>query len=357
MKILHTSDFHLTEEGNSHFKERWKGLRAVIKAGISSKVNLMVISGDLFDSNRAGDSLRTAIRSEFEKASFPIVIIPGNHDAESYSESVFFGENVTVINSLFKPVQLDGVSVWGFPYRELTAEKILLNLHRAAGMVNKNIPSILLLHGELLDISGVWENYGNEGVSRYFPVKLSYFKDLPWGYVLAGHFHTNFDIKRYRDNGYFVYSGSPVSITEKEVGVRKVNIFEIGKAPSAFPVESFYYEDLSIKLDPLEVKEPLKLVKEKLLKADPNAALLVKVEGYFNGRKYNINEKKLAGSITELLKEKACRKKVFEFRDIGEILEDETYREFVDRLNEISKDDEEKSEIENLMLRAMMEAD
>jgi len=356
MKILHTSDFHLTEETNSHYKERWGGLRAVIKAGISNRVNLMAISGDLFDSNRAGDSLRASIRSEFEKAPFPIVIIPGNHDAESYGESVFFGENVTVIHDLFKPVPVDGAAVWGFPYRELTTDKILFYLHRAAGMVNKNIPSVLLLHGELLDISGVWENYGDEGVSRYFPVKLSYFKELPWSYVLAGHFHTNFDIQRYRDNGYFVYPGSPVSVTEKETGVRKVNIFEIGKAPMAVSLKSFYYDAVHIKLNPLTGKDPLKLIEERLSETEPGASLLVSIGGYFDGRKYNTNEQKLAESIIGLLNKKKCNKKVLEFRDIGAILEDETYREFLSRLHEALKDTEKNAEIENLMLRAMMEA-
>ena len=356
MKILHTSDLHLTEEGNPHFTERWEGLKAVIKTGINNGVALMVVSGDLFDSNRAGNSLRAAIRSEFEKAPFPIVIVPGNHDAESYGEGIFFGENVTVIHSLFKPVHLNNIEVWGFPYSDLTTEKILLNLHRAADMVNGNIPSILLLHGELLDISGVWENYGEEGVSRYFPVKLNYFRKLPWSYVLAGHFHTNFDIHRYRDNGYFVYPGSPVSVTEKEVGIRKVNIFEMGKAPAAFPLKSFYYDTLDITLNPLDNKNPLDLIAEELSKKELGATLLVTIDGYFDGKKYSTNEEKFAEGVAALLSKKKCGKKVLEFRDIGEILEDETYKEFLRRLNKISGDTNRNVEIANLMLRAMMEA-
>ena len=123
-------------------------------------------------------------------------------------------------------------------------------LRRAAKEVKNDIPSVLLLHCELLDISGIWENYGNEGASRYFPVRLGYFADLPWNYVLAGHFHTNFDINRFGNAGYFVYPGSPVSVTEKETGIRKVNIFEPGKVPSEHPVNSFFYESLEITLNP-----------------------------------------------------------------------------------------------------------
>ena len=119
MKILHTSDLHLTEKENPHREERWAALKSIISEGSRNKVNLMVISGDLFDSDRAGSAMRATVRAEFEKASFPIVVIAGNHDSESYPEGVFFGENVKVIRDLLSPVELEGITVWGFPYKDL----------------------------------------------------------------------------------------------------------------------------------------------------------------------------------------------------------------------------------------------
>ncbi|NOY08335.1 MAG: DNA repair exonuclease [Spirochaetes bacterium] len=356
MKILHTSDLHLTEKENPHREERWTALRTIISEGNRNKVNLMVISGDLFDSDRAGNAMRATVRAEFERASFPIVVIAGNHDSESYPEGVFFGENVKVIRDLFNPVELEGVSVWGFPYKDLRSEKILLMLRRAAKEVKNDVPAVLLLHGELLDISGIWENYGNEGASRYFPVRLSYFAGLPWNYVLAGHFHTNFDINRFGDAGYFVYPGSPVSVTEKETGIRKVNIFEPGKVPSEHPVSSFFYESLEITLNPFKEDDPLESIKKRLSEVSPAAALLVRINGFYDGRKLNMSEEKLSEGINKLLKEKNCSRKIFEFKDLGRILEDETYKEFCDKLAEESRDEQRNMEIKNLLLRAVMEA-
>lgn len=45
MRILHTADLHLKEYGD----ERWEALEELIEVGRKEKINLLVISGDLFD--------------------------------------------------------------------------------------------------------------------------------------------------------------------------------------------------------------------------------------------------------------------------------------------------------------------
>jgi exonuclease SbcD len=70
--------------------------------------------------------------------------------------------------------------------------------------------NILLCHGELLDAFFSRTCFGAEGEGRYMPFKLSYFDDLNIDYVLAGHFHSRFDVWQLKNGGYFVYPGSPI---------------------------------------------------------------------------------------------------------------------------------------------------
>ena len=84
MKILHTSDIHLQNIGD----ERWEALRTILDTCKSEKVDVLVISGDLFDSNEKGAHLRVEMRKLFDDATFRTIILPGNHDATMYSDGM-----------------------------------------------------------------------------------------------------------------------------------------------------------------------------------------------------------------------------------------------------------------------------
>lgn len=350
MRILHTADLHIREYNDT----RWQTLQKIIQSGKSQKIDALVISGDLFESSADAHKQRPRMREIFAGTDFPVLIIPGNHDAEAYPEGAFLGEKVTVIRHLLSPVEIKGVFFWGLPYEELLEEEILEYLNFAGAKAKAGATHILLFHGELLDITGGWNQFGEEGSQRYMPVKLSYFQNLPWSYVLAGHFHSNFDVHEFRDDGYFVYPGSPVSITRAELGPRKVNLFEVGNPPQPQVVDSFYYEKLEIRLDPFQEEKPLFKISQKLQELPENAQLLLEISGYFNGRKLEMSEEelhrainKLSGKRVELLK--------MEFRDIREILEDDLFKLFVEHLNKRSPGEAEKRRILTTALKALME--
>ncbi len=52
-------------------------------------------------------------------------------------------------------------------------------------------------------------DFGEEGEERYMPVKLSYFKDLNLDYILAGHFHSRFDMWKLENGGYLFTLAHP----------------------------------------------------------------------------------------------------------------------------------------------------
>ena len=106
MKILHTADIHLREYGD----ERWKTLQRLIEIGKKEKIELFVISGDLFDKDIDAEILRPKIREIFSNNGFKIILIPGNHDSEAYKSGMYFGEDTTVLTDLNEP----------FEYKDLT---------------------------------------------------------------------------------------------------------------------------------------------------------------------------------------------------------------------------------------------
>ena len=236
----------------------------------------------------------------------------------------------------------------------MKSTEVLGRLQEMNGRISGGGTNVLLFHGELLDISGVWENYGAEGQRRYLPVKLEYFKSMKWDYVLAGHFHTNFDVHQIDDSRYFVYPGSPVSVTRKELGPRKVNLFEIGKSPAPRELRTLYFDLLEINLDPFEKVDIKQTIQKQLKKFPEHAKLLVNIGGYFDRTQVGLNEEDLYKSVQDLVASRA-ESVQFEVRDIHEVLTDDLFKTFDKKLNDYSLPNTEKEKIRNLTIRAMME--
>jgi DNA repair exonuclease SbcCD nuclease subunit len=185
MKILHTADLHIRE----YEDDRWKTLQKLIETGKKEKVEIFVISGDLFDKDVDAENLRPKIRNIFSKNGFKIVLLPGNHDCNSYKRGMYFGEDTTILSDLGTPFEWKDIRIWGMPFETIEGKNILIKLHSLANKLTPDKKNILLYHGELLDAFFSRRDFGEEGEERYMPAKLSYFKDLNIDYVLAGHFH------------------------------------------------------------------------------------------------------------------------------------------------------------------------
>jgi exonuclease SbcD len=351
MKILHTADIHL----RNHEDERWQTLLKLVETGRKEKIDVMTISGDLFDRGVDAEKLRVRIRKVFSGNGFKIVMIPGNHDQQSYRQGIFLGEDTTILNDPCQPFELENISIWGLPFEQAEGEEILDKLNSISVNINPDRINILLYHGELLDTFYSRRDFGDEGEGRYMPVRLSYFNGMNIDYVLAGHFHSRFDIRKLEEGGYFVYPGSPVSITRRETGQRRVNIFEAGAPPQEHILDTPHFENLVIELDPLSEESPEKAVIENLDRIHPHAQVILTVTGYINSRKSGITEEKLADQIREISGDRIIETQL-DFRDIGTILEDDLFKEFNEKLNRLDYDDEEKGRIREMAIRAMMES-
>ncbi len=349
MKILHTADIHIREYGDV----RWHALEAVVAVAKTNAVDVLTISGDLFDSDADAHQLRPKIRAVFDNLPCRVLVIPGNHDAAAYNEGVFLGDSVTVIRDLLSPVDVGDFTFWGFPFEELRDDEILELLSLAGEKADPDRNHVLLFHGELYDIIGGWTQYGEEGRQRYMPVKLSYFQRLPFQYVLAGHFHSNFAVYEIQKDQYFVYSGSPVSITRRETGVRNINLFETGKPPQPYPLDTFYFERLNIFLDPFNDPTPLQSIAERIKDVPENAVIQLEINGYINGKELGQTETEFRNALMQLLGNRGEMIKM-EFHDIQDIISDDLFQRFKQRMETRTHEPVEKQQILDLAVKAMM---
>lgn len=350
MKILHTADFHLREYGD----DRWMTLQRLVELGKKEHIEIFLVSGDLFDKGIDAENLRPKIREVFSNTGFRIVIIPGNHDRDSFKRGVWFGEDVVVLTDLMTPFEYQSVKIWGMPFAPLEGEAILHELRSLGSNLTNDKKNILLYHGELLDAFFSRGDFGDEGEERYMPVKLSYFKDLSIDYVLAGHFHSRMNSWKLGNGGYFVYPGSPISITKRETGRRKANIFEPGQPPKEYPLDSPHFEHVVIEFDPFRDKQPIETVKEHFRHLHREAKVVLNVKGFLNGKAVGIGEKELVEEIKRIAAGR-CVVECYDFRDVQVILEDDLAKRFMQELEQTGYEEETKKELRDTALKAMMD--
>ena len=349
MKILHTSDLHLRCLDDA----RWRALGRLLELAEKEGAGLFCISGDLFDRESDADNLRPQIRLLFSGRKFKVLIIPGNHDCDSYGGE-YFGSDAVVFNSFETPFEAGELNIWGIPFMPGGREGILkiLDFYRKSLPADKT--NIILYHGELLDSFFNRKDFGEEGAGRYMPVRLSDFSGLNADYVLAGHFHTNFSIKMVEDC-YFVYPGSPVSVTRRESSRRKANIFEAGAAPREIPLDTFFYDKKFIKFGPFDEASPLEKVEQAVREADENSHLILNLSGTFNGARFDTDESEIAGNLKKFENDR-CSFEPFEFRDMQRLACDELFMAFEEKLRSRDIPPGAAERIWELAVRAMVEA-
>lgn len=350
MKILHTADIHLKK----YEDDRWKTIQKLIEIGKKERIEIFVICGDLFDQDFDSENLRPKIREIFSKTGFKIVILPGNHDSGSYSSGMYFGEDAFILTDLNSPFEHKDVIIWGMPFEPIAGERVLDKLHSLANKLTPDKKNILLYHGELVDAFFSRKDFGEEGEERYMPVGLSYFKDLNIDYVLAGHFHSSFDMRQLENGGYFVYPGSPISITKRETGQRKVNIFEIGSPPEEYFLDTPHYEEVDIEFDFFKDKKPLDELENRFNNLHPEARIILTVKGFVNCEDIGLDETGLVNKIQKIVTGK-CIEECYEFKDIQMILEDDLFNNFLEKLEKIDYEEEKKKQMRDTAIKAMME--
>jgi DNA repair exonuclease SbcCD nuclease subunit len=236
LKVLHTADVHLDLDGyvaDPHTR-RYRNVihqafSTVIDLAIQENVDLLLIAGDLFDSNRpAGDVVDFAIQ-ELRRVGRPIVLIPGNHDCLN-TQSIYHQVNF--------PAACAELLLISHPNGErhhLSAHNLVL---WGRGMVEHE-PTYHPLGGIPRPQGDVWHialGHGffmDEDVPSYrsSPIYAGEIRASGWDYVALGHCHAFADVSQGAVTAY--YSGAPGFFPEAHGADGHVALvqFEAGASP------------------------------------------------------------------------------------------------------------------------------
>jgi exonuclease SbcD len=212
LKVLHTADVHLGLDGyvaDPHTR-RYRDIihqafRTVVDVAIQENVDLLLIAGDLFDSNRPSADVVDFAIQELRRVGRPIVLIPGNHDCVN-AQSIYHRVNLpAACPDLLLISHPDGerhqlsahhLVLWGRGMVEHEPTyRPLAGLPRPQG----DAWHIALGHGFFMDDDG--PSY------RSSPIYAREIRASGWDYVALGHCHAFSDVSQGGVTAY--YAGAP----------------------------------------------------------------------------------------------------------------------------------------------------
>ncbi len=351
MPLLHTADLHLTSRGHD---ERWDALEHLLAVATDRNADALVISGDLFDANSDVSLLKPELRRRLEDTSVPVVIIPGNHDVGGLGSGDYLGRTSALLLEAGAFVDVGDFRIIGLPFEDVGESAVIDRLYTAAQSIRDGGTNVLLYHGELMDLVPTRDDHGEEGAHEYMPVSLATLEGFDFDFVLAGHFHRSFDVRR-SGNGYVVYPGSPVSITRKETGVRSAAWIEAGKAPTPVALATKHFQRIGVTLSPFEPGDPIEQIKYELTRVPEHATVELTVGGFIDLAARGETEAGFARSLDELRAWPGVATLAAEWSDVGELIKNDMYQRFLARLERKRIPEDERRRVAKLVLSAMME--
>ena len=227
IKILHTADLHIgAPDGflkNNADLRRFENLMTfekIIDLAEENNVQILAISGDLFDSNNIEDRFVSAVFEKIAASSFKVVFAAGNHDPLDFSSPFLnreLPENLYVLGTNDQCITFDEINlrIYGrsFESSYLKGEEAF-----SISSLDNDYINIMVQHGELKsDLN-----------SDYNAITPKFVKNSKMDYIALGHVHKRSDIGRI-DNTFFAYCGCPEGQGFDELDQKGVYIGEIGK--------------------------------------------------------------------------------------------------------------------------------
>lgn len=227
MKFLHTADLHLKKEE----EKRIKVFQWLINKADEINTDYFIIAGDLFDSDTDAALLRPKLKKLFESARTQFLVIPGNHDAKSFSHDYDYGSNVVqLVKTPFEIIEYKGITICGVPYQDTKFSECIKDLPPEV--------DILVAHGTLYDESFIYTLLDDEE-TKYMPIFPANLESRA-RYVALGHLHSRCIDKKYKKTRV-VYSGSPIALDTKCSEERLFSLVTIDK--KQFTVDFTAVED------------------------------------------------------------------------------------------------------------------
>jgi exonuclease SbcD len=213
LKLIHTSDVHLESDtfGSGARGEVFRhavrhAFAGVIDIANSNHADLLLVVGDLFDSNRiTGEALDFAM-NQIARAKMPVVMIPGNHDAHDERSIYAAVSPASLPGNLHLILDPGGVSL---EFRELSA-------HVWGRALVEHSPEYRPLSGLPQPVPHAW-NIGlahgfftESETSRSSPITPAEIETSGYDYIALGHIHIFGDVSQGRTRAF--YCGTPAPL-------------------------------------------------------------------------------------------------------------------------------------------------
>jgi DNA repair exonuclease SbcCD nuclease subunit len=218
MKFIHTSDLQLDapfaflgEVGQRHRQQLLGTFDEILHLVRRDNYQLLLISGDLFDSNRPGQPTVDHVVNRLRDVSIPVCILPGNHDAfdsNSIYRRTVFPPNVTIFT--------DRLKLKVFPELDLAVYgNAVLGVGRDVAPMANLRPSeevqwhIAMAHGNV--VSGLVKDPDR-------PILESDIASCGMDYVALGDWHGFGDYSQGKVRAFYSGSPEPMAFDQRESG-------------------------------------------------------------------------------------------------------------------------------------------
>ena len=280
--FIHCADLHLDSpmrglsrmEGSPDLKQATRcALTNMIQLALDEQVDFVVLAGDLYDGD--WDHYQTGLffvaqMRRLDAANIPVVMVYGNHDAQSQiSKQLPLPKNVTVLSSQQpETVCLDayGVAIHGqsFAVRDVRDNLAVTFPSAKAGFFN-----IGLLHTALT---------GRAGHDHYAPCSLDDLKSKAYDYWALGHVH---QYEQVCTDPWVVYSGNIQGRHSKETGIKGCVLVQVQDAQvlsvAHHPLQLIVWHHLELDVSGLEEEEDFLVLLEEQLSLLPSQQGVVRV--------------------------------------------------------------------------------
>jgi len=277
LRILHVADVHLgvkfkglpPAKARNRREDLKKTFSKMIDLAQSSRSNVLLIAGDLFDDPYPPPSLVSFVINEMKRAQIPVFLIPGNHDpmvkGSVYTENDF-PSNVTIFSTEFSSKTVGDLAVHGIAYDPEKFDKHIL----------KDLPeplpdkyNIAMVHG-----SYKFMDFGDE---NYYPIEKEEIESSGMDYIALGHFHNFHEIKT---SVPACYPSTPEGLGFNDtggIGVVIVDLDKNGVKINPNNINSRVYE--AYELECSDLVNEAEIEKKILEHSDPDKLLRVKLLG------------------------------------------------------------------------------
>jgi DNA repair exonuclease SbcCD nuclease subunit len=285
LKIIHTADLHLGRsfsslgEDGKRIRDALKdSLRKIIHLAIEDKADVILITGDLFESNNVSRQLIRFVVGEFKRSKIPILILPGTHDcydSTSVYKSSEFTSNLSNVH-IFQSDQsetiiLESLNIAVHAHANRSKQG---GVHPLAGLVRDPTAkyNIALAHGSVT-IPGKFN-------PNDYLIDLEEIQRSGMNYVALGHWHRFVDFAK-AGGIPACYCGAPETMSFEDADesghVLMVN-FE-GDEPRVEKRRIGKYKWKEIDIDVSVYSAPEEIKQEILKHSGSNIVLRAKLHG------------------------------------------------------------------------------